>query len=59
MKIFISYARENQSKVEELQSILVKAGHNAWFDQEIHGGDDWWTSKISHNEVIIKDGGNR
>jgi len=42
MKIFISYARVNQARVEELESLLTRAGHDAWFDQEISGGEDWW-----------------
>jgi WD40 repeat protein len=42
MKLFISYARLNRDPVEQLQDVLRRAGHDAWFDEEITAGDDWW-----------------
>lgn len=47
MKLFISYARKNRAKVESLQTILRRAGHEAWFDEEISGGEEWWRSIVT------------
>jgi WD40 repeat protein len=47
VKIFISYARVNRNKVDELQEILNRSGNDAWYDKEIYGGDDWWKSIIT------------
>jgi TIR domain len=56
MRLFISYARANRAKVEELQQVLEKAGHEAWFDEDITAGEDWWNmilNSIERCEVFV------
>lgn len=56
MRIFISYARIQRNKVEELESILTRAGHDAWFDREIDAGEKWWKvicESIESCEVFV------
>lgn len=50
MKLFISYARTNRKQVEELQDVLERSGHDAWFDDEITAGDDWWNMILTSIE---------
>jgi WD40 repeat protein len=50
LNIFISYARLNKNWIIDLQKILSDAGHNAWFDQEITGGDYWWDTILDSIE---------
>lgn len=50
MRLFISYARANRSKVEELQNVLQRAGHDAWFDEDITAGEDWWNTILDSIE---------
>jgi hypothetical protein len=42
VRIFISYAREDATRVEELRDNLTEAGHDVWFDQDVRGGEQWW-----------------
>jgi hypothetical protein len=40
--IFLSYKREDQSRVGRLKDALERAGMEVWFDQQnLAGGDDW------------------
>jgi hypothetical protein len=39
--IFLSYAKEDRSFVEDLAAALVSAGHNAWFDRQLTPGQIW------------------
>ena len=41
MKLFISYARTDRARMEKVFSILRKAGHDPWFDEQIVGGQGW------------------
>ncbi|MBS1786342.1 MAG: SUMF1/EgtB/PvdO family nonheme iron enzyme [Acidobacteria bacterium] len=42
IRIFISYAREDQPRVQELYDLLVDAGYYPWLDREhIHPGQRW------------------
>ena len=41
MRLFISYAREDTSTIEELVEILRAGGHDAWFDHQLIVGMDW------------------
>ncbi len=50
MRLFISYAHVNRSKVDELEKLLEKAGNEVWFDHELIGGDNWWQSILSEIE---------
>ncbi len=41
--IFISYNREDKDETKALVDDMEKLGHNVWFDQELSGGQKWWT----------------
>jgi Flp pilus assembly protein TadD/TolB-like protein len=40
-RIFISYAKEDRSRIEPLVDTLGRHGHRAWWDRLIEGGDEW------------------
>jgi hypothetical protein len=42
MRIFISYAREDQAAVEVLNADLERARVQVWMDEELIGGESWW-----------------
>ena len=42
MRIFISYAREDQAAVEALSADLERARFQIWMDYELIGGESWW-----------------
>jgi hypothetical protein len=42
MRIFISYARSDAIAVRQLHRDLGMAGHDAWLDERLEGGQDWW-----------------
>jgi len=37
-KLFLSYAREDAATAERLARALERAGHDVWWDRELHGG---------------------
>jgi tetratricopeptide (TPR) repeat protein len=39
--VFLSYAREDTSRVRPLASALERAGHTVWWDEHIPGGDQF------------------
>lgn len=45
--VFISYSREAQEKTRALAQDLGALGHDAWFDQELTGGQVWWDKIVS------------
>ena len=55
-KIFICYSRENQTAVNRLAEDVEALGHDAWFDQDLSGGQTWWDqilTKIRQTEVFV------
>jgi len=51
-KIFISYAKEDLDRARQIYNLLVKEGHNIWFDEEsLVGGSNW---KIEITRAIKK-----
>jgi Tol biopolymer transport system component len=42
MRIFISYARQDQAAVEALNADLERARVQVWMDEELIGGESWW-----------------
>jgi Tol biopolymer transport system component len=42
MRIFISYARQDQAAVEALNGDLERARLQVWMDEELIGGESWW-----------------
>jgi hypothetical protein len=55
-KLFVSYARENKSAVDELVEHLATLGYDTWVDVELRGGQDWWDEileRITDTDVFI------
>jgi pSer/pThr/pTyr-binding forkhead associated (FHA) protein len=42
MKVFISYARQDDAAVQSLAADLVQARQQVWLDRDLGGGDAWW-----------------
>ena len=42
MRVFISYARQDQKVVTDLASDISGLGHEVWYDRKLLGGQDWW-----------------
>jgi hypothetical protein len=42
MNIFVSYSSHNRAAVKALVADLVSLNHDAWYDQELSGGQVWW-----------------
>jgi hypothetical protein len=42
MKVFISYARQDDAVVQSLAADLVQARQQVWLDRDLGGGDAWW-----------------
>ena len=42
MKVFISYARPDEDRVEQIAKHLTEFGREVWYDEELRGGQDWW-----------------
>jgi tetratricopeptide (TPR) repeat protein len=41
MKLFISYASVDKSRVRPLESMLQERGYDVWFEQRLISGQDW------------------
>ena len=46
MKIFISYARLNMTTAEAIVRDLHALGHQAFYDQDLTGGQRWWDTLL-------------
>ncbi|BBX94859.1 toll/interleukin-1 receptor domain-containing protein [Mycobacterium lacus] len=56
MALFISYSSQDRSSLEALTTALKRAQQQVWFDQELGGGDAWWSAileQIRTCEVFI------
>lgn len=42
MKLFVSYARDDKMRVDELTRRLPRLGHEVWLDAVLRGGQRWW-----------------
>lgn len=40
--IFICYSRVDRPITEQLGALLRKAYNHVWFDENLHGGEEWW-----------------
>jgi DNA-binding beta-propeller fold protein YncE len=47
MKIFISYSSRDTVAVQGLADDLEKARQQVWLDQDLGGGEAWWTAILS------------
>jgi hypothetical protein len=45
-RLFMSYAREDRVRVDELARRLPTLGYTVWFDSSLRGGHQWW------NEIL-------
>jgi predicted ATPase len=41
-KVFISYAAQNKTDIEQLVEHLRVVGCDTWYDASLRGGQDWW-----------------
>jgi TIR domain/SIR2-like domain len=41
-RLFISYARDDATAVNDLHGDLARANHLVWFDRKLEGGQRWW-----------------
>jgi hypothetical protein len=48
MKVFVSYSRHDDVAVRALITDLGHANVRPWLDQELGGGDEWWTAIVDH-----------
>jgi hypothetical protein len=46
VRVFVSYARKDQTIIDALVSDLDRLGHEVWYDLELRGGETWW------NEIL-------
>ena len=44
MKVFVSYSRHDEAAVRSLVDDLERARVQVWIDEELGGGDAWWTA---------------
>ncbi|MDT5012804.1 MAG: hypothetical protein QOH57_4421, partial [Mycobacterium sp.] len=47
MKVFVSYSRHDERAVSSLVSDLQRANVQVWLDEELSGGDAWWTEILA------------
>lgn len=47
-RVFISYSSDDRAAVAALVQHLEAAGLDVWFDQEISGGQAWWSTILEH-----------
>ena len=40
--VFVSYSRDDQPYVRELESALRERGFEVWIDDRLGSGDRWW-----------------
>ena len=51
LKVFVSYARQDEERVKDLAHKLTVADHEVWFDQELRGGQNWWDIILDNIET--------
>jgi hypothetical protein len=44
LHVFISYARKDQARATQLRADVHQLGHAVWFDQDVSGGHQWWST---------------
>ena len=48
VRIFISYSRVDRPFVDRLVPLLDKVYDSVWFDENLHGGQEWWKEILHH-----------
>ncbi len=49
MALFISYSSQDRATVDALTNALRRGQNQVWFDQELGGGDSWWSQDPGAN----------
>jgi hypothetical protein len=44
--LFICYSRVDKTLAEQLAGLLLKAYNHVWFDDNLHGGEEWWAEIV-------------
>ncbi len=44
--IFVCYSRVDKRLAEELTNLLRRAYEHVWFDDNLHGGEEWWAEIV-------------
>jgi hypothetical protein len=47
MKLFVSYHRSDQAKVDQLVGELRQRGHSVWTDQQLYVAQVWWSEILA------------
>jgi len=45
-RLFICYSRVDKRLAEELAQLLRKAYDHVWYDDNLHGGEEWWAEIV-------------
>jgi serine/threonine kinase PknH len=56
LTVFVSYTRDDRSKLQPVLDGLHRLGHRAWFDEELTGGKEWWTAilgRIRQSDALL------
>src|SRR3954447_12834857 len=51
VRIFLSYAREDRSRVEVLATDLRQMDYEPFFDEQLAGGQAWWEQLLGRIEA--------
>ena len=51
MRFFVSYSRSLKIQVKAVVDLLRAAGHDVWWDTDIHTGNDWWAKILNQIEA--------
>lgn len=46
--IFVSYARESETAVQNLAADVESLDHKVWVDHDLKGGREWWDQILAH-----------
>jgi hypothetical protein len=52
VSVFVSYSRADEPAVRSLVGDLQQAGVKVWLDEELGGGEAWWTAWIRFAPVV-------
>lgn len=56
MRMMISYTREDRERVSALVENLRRLGHEPWYDQSLHAGENWWNvilQNIAQSQAVL------
>lgn len=56
MDVFVSYSSGDADTARGMVEDIELGGHRVWFDQDLHGGEDWWShilERIRRSAVVV------